>query len=306
MTELDGTLSELARLQSGSEPIVSLYLDMRWSDEHQRERVRLFVQERDRAALGHYLPESPGRDGLERTLERMHDHVGGLVGQAYEADEDGARAVRVRERWACGGRSSSRGRSQNELGVDAHPAPHQLARLADDVAPAIVVVPSQEGADIYHVALGELDGRGEPARLRPARGRQESFNAGHRGPPAPPVRAGGEERAARQETFVQKNLRARPRQVHGSLRPAPGERRSCSSGRARSSPAFERELPERVRHAGHRAAAPPARVGVERRRPARRRRRRGRRRRSCTSASAGTRRRWWTRSSARRCAAASA
>jgi hypothetical protein len=36
MNGLDGTLSELARLRSGDEPIVSLYLDVRWNDEHQR------------------------------------------------------------------------------------------------------------------------------------------------------------------------------------------------------------------------------------------------------------------------------
>ena len=47
MTVLDGTLSELARLRSGSEPIVTLYRDVRWSDERQRERVRLFVDPAD-------------------------------------------------------------------------------------------------------------------------------------------------------------------------------------------------------------------------------------------------------------------
>jgi hypothetical protein len=53
MTVLDGTLTELARLRSGSEPIVTLYLDIRWSDERQRERVRLFVQDRVKKTLAH-------------------------------------------------------------------------------------------------------------------------------------------------------------------------------------------------------------------------------------------------------------
>ena len=51
MSVLDGTLAELARMRSGDEPIVSLYLDIRWGDEQQRERVRLFVQDRVRKKL---------------------------------------------------------------------------------------------------------------------------------------------------------------------------------------------------------------------------------------------------------------
>src|SRR5512134_2873237 len=89
MTELDGTLSELARLRSGSEPIVSLYLDIRWKDEQQRERVRLFVQERIRQTLAHYRPGTPGREGLEKTLKRIQDHVSGLLAQEYESDKNG-------------------------------------------------------------------------------------------------------------------------------------------------------------------------------------------------------------------------
>jgi len=61
MNALDGTLTELARLRSGSEPIVTLTLDVRWSDEQQRSRVRLFVQERIRQLLARYPAGTPGR-----------------------------------------------------------------------------------------------------------------------------------------------------------------------------------------------------------------------------------------------------
>lgn len=51
MSLLNDTLFELAHLRSTDEPIVSLYLDVRWRDDHQRERVRMFVSEGVRQAL---------------------------------------------------------------------------------------------------------------------------------------------------------------------------------------------------------------------------------------------------------------
>jgi ATP-binding cassette subfamily F protein 3 len=74
-TELGSALRELARVRSGSEPIVSLHLDVRWTDEHQRERVRLFVQEAIRRALAQYRDGSPGREALERTLKNFEGTI---------------------------------------------------------------------------------------------------------------------------------------------------------------------------------------------------------------------------------------
>jgi hypothetical protein len=43
-------LQELARTEPGPTPVVSVYLDTRWTDEHQRERVRVFVKNEVRKA----------------------------------------------------------------------------------------------------------------------------------------------------------------------------------------------------------------------------------------------------------------
>ena len=42
--EMAVTLKALARITPGAAPVISVYLDTRWSDEHQRERVRVFVK----------------------------------------------------------------------------------------------------------------------------------------------------------------------------------------------------------------------------------------------------------------------
>lgn len=47
---MTATLRRLARIQPGPTPVISVYLDTRWTDEHQRERVRVFVKNESRKA----------------------------------------------------------------------------------------------------------------------------------------------------------------------------------------------------------------------------------------------------------------
>ncbi len=242
MTELDGTLSVLARLKSGNEPIVSLYLDVRWSDEQQRERARLFVQERVRKALAHYAPDSPGRAGLARTLERVQAYVVGLAGQAYEAEENGV-ALFACESLGLWRVSFFHRTFRNELCLDAIPHLLQLARLADDLEPAIVAVPSQVGADVYQVALGDL---AIETNLRGLVPRQDAgvAAAGIGRPARPYERSQKDER--HQESFIQRNRRAAAAEVERLFEARPGSK-LVLVGTSETLGAFERELPDRIR-----------------------------------------------------------
>jgi len=244
MTELERTISELARMRSGSEPIVSLYLDVRWDDEQQRERVRLFVQERVRRSLGHYLPESPGRDALERTLLRTQGFVAGLTSQAYEAEKNGLAL------FACESLGLWRplffGHAfENELSADAVPHLTKLARLAADVAPALVVVPSQQGADLYHVRFGELEVE-ESLRGFVPRNDRDDYNPGAAKPGRYYEREKKEE--GRREAYVEKNRKAAAAELTSLFDQRRGSK-VILVGPAETVAAFERELPERVRAA---------------------------------------------------------
>ena len=44
MMDVTAKLQELARTAPSPAPVISVYLDTRWSDEHQRERVRVFLK----------------------------------------------------------------------------------------------------------------------------------------------------------------------------------------------------------------------------------------------------------------------
>ena len=130
MTDLDGVLGELARLRSGSEPIVSLYLDVRWNDEQQRERVRLCAREKSRTILGHYADGAPACPALVRTLEKIQGFVEGLTAQVYEAAARVRPALGVAERVAV------------ERVVDAAKDPARLRSLRGaDAAARLVVAP---------------------------------------------------------------------------------------------------------------------------------------------------------------------
>ena len=42
--DLKTRMAELARIQSVSTPVLSVYLNTHWADEHQRDRVRIFLK----------------------------------------------------------------------------------------------------------------------------------------------------------------------------------------------------------------------------------------------------------------------
>lgn len=244
MTDLAAILPELARLRSGSEPIVSVYLDVRWKDEQQRERVRGVVREAARSILGHYAPGAPGKPALARTLDRIQAFVEELAAQTYEVDRDGLAL------FACEGRSLWRplffARAfADELCADGIPHLCQLARLADEERPAIVVVPSQEGADLFEVRLGEVDGEASVKAL-PPRGSAEKETAGTGQPGRELEREARNER--REEAWSRKARQAAAAEVTALFDRAEGAR-LVLVGTAQMTAAFARELPERVQAA---------------------------------------------------------
>lgn len=243
MTVLDGTLNDLARLRSGDEPIVSLYLDVRWGDEQQRERVRLFVQEKVRKALAQYPEGSPGREGLARTLERAQEYVAGLTAQQREQGKNGLAlfANEAMDLWRV---HFFRRSFQPELCTDHIPHLAQLARLADDEEPAIVIVPDASGADVYQVLLGDLAVE-ESLRGVVPRADSDEWNAGTGGRPGRQYeREQKDERRA--EEYARKNRRRVAEQATALFDRTPGAH-LVLVGTAENLAAFERELPERLR-----------------------------------------------------------
>jgi hypothetical protein len=253
MIDLDPVLAELATLRSGGEPIVSVYLDVRWGDEQQRERVRVSLHARARALLAHYPPGTPDGPALARTLVRVQAWVEELAGHDLAAGSSGAAL------FACGGlglwRTFRLGIPfQEELGADAIPHLGQLARVAARSRPAVVVVPSLDGAVVFEVRLGEIDAEATVRGPAP-RSDQEVTNAGTGQPRRVTEREAKDDRQV--DAWARRNRQAAARQVTALFDAAPGAR-LLLVGTAESTAAFARELPERA------AAAVAARVPLPR------------------------------------------
>ena len=79
--DVAGKLVELARAKPA--PVISVYLDTRWSDEHQRERVRVFLKNEIRKAAA----MADGR--LDVELSWLAAEGERLVGQAFHPEAAG-------------------------------------------------------------------------------------------------------------------------------------------------------------------------------------------------------------------------
>ncbi len=237
--ELARTLEELSALRSAPEPIASLYLDTRWADERQRERVRVFVRERVKADRARYA-DSPAHEAVRRTLARVEEFALALCGRATGEADRGA-AVFACESLGLWRPLGFRRPFENALCLDSRPHLLQLARLADGVEPAIVAVVHADGAQLYEVALGAIV--------------TEAAIEG----PIPRVHREREARSARHlEVQVRRLWRAAVDELARLFDAAPTSH-VVLVGTSEVAAAFERELPERVR-AAVRACLPGARV----------------------------------------------
>ncbi|MBI2467738.1 MAG: host attachment protein [Candidatus Rokubacteria bacterium] len=148
-------LTELVRITSAASPVVSVYLNTRWRDEHQRERVRVFLKNELRRA----------RLGAEPALGEDLDWIGtegeSLIGQARFPEAHGValfacRALGLREVLPV------RVPFEDAFVVAERPFLRPLAALAERVPVALVVFVDGESARLIPV---EARGPGEEVAL---------------------------------------------------------------------------------------------------------------------------------------------
>jgi hypothetical protein len=148
-------LAELAKLPPAERPVASVYLNTRWTDEAQRERVRIFLKNHLREARAAPGPR-PSDDDLDWIESQGEKLVGGALlpeasGVVVFAGGDGLREVLpVRAAFA------------DAFIVDLRPHLRPLAAALDKVVPALVVF-----VDGVHARLLPLtaEGAGEEVAL---------------------------------------------------------------------------------------------------------------------------------------------
>jgi hypothetical protein len=188
LEEVRRVQKELAKVPAEGPPIVSLYLNTRWSDEQQRERVRLFVAGRA-AALEADWRDAPHGASVVATLRDLVQRVNrDLVAQGEPEDVD-ADGIAI---FASEGRGllvtlRSRVPFPLELEVAERPRLLTLARALDEHGHTFVVLVDGRWMRIFEVALGAVVVEANLEQYLPDR-----VDVGDRGPWANrmPMRAG--------------------------------------------------------------------------------------------------------------------
>jgi peptide subunit release factor 1 (eRF1) len=145
---LRARLAELARIGPSPSPVVSVYLATRWADEHQRDRVRVFLKRELARAR-------EGGAGLAADLDWIETEAAAIVEQARLPD---ARGVVLFAGGALGLREvlALRVAVDNRLVVDDGPWVRPLAEAVEAAAPAIVAFVDAESARLVELSPGGL------------------------------------------------------------------------------------------------------------------------------------------------------
>jgi peptide subunit release factor 1 (eRF1) len=146
----------LSKLRASTGPVVSVYLNTRWTDEHQRERTRLFLK-----GELHRAREASPEEGWADALDWIETEGEALISQAIHAD---ARGVALFACPALGLREviPVRAPLKNAVVVADRPFLRPLAAAEGETPPTLVVFIDAESARLIPV----LDaGPGEEVRL---------------------------------------------------------------------------------------------------------------------------------------------
>ncbi len=143
--DFNARLRELAKQTSADQPIVSVYLNTRWADEHQRDRVRLFLKNEIRKAR-----QGAGAARLEDDLRWIETQGEALARQSQFPDASGValfacQALGLREILPL------RVPFDDAFVVDETPFLRPLATLLERTPSAVVVFVDGESARLVPV-----------------------------------------------------------------------------------------------------------------------------------------------------------
>jgi peptide chain release factor subunit 1 len=172
--EITKELRELARFSAGALPVVSLYLDTQWRDQHQRVRVATFVTRHVRQARALLLDSDPARESLEQDLERITQWEEQRLHGMEESNMPGVAL------FACAAAGlwiefPSPVPFEEEFIIADRPMLRQLARLDEDYTNALLVMIDSRAARVYEVVLGGLLRESDFANEVPGRHKQGGY-----------------------------------------------------------------------------------------------------------------------------------
>jgi peptide subunit release factor 1 (eRF1) len=146
----------LANWPESGHLVFSLYLDTKWSDAQQREKVRIFVKDRLKQVEKDHASRRARWEELEEDVGWIREYVDGLVAQHHDTEYDGI-AV-----FACGAEGlrtviRSRISFPNRFFLAPRPRIRPLAHLYDEYEAAAFADIGRTDASIYLIRAGEIE-----------------------------------------------------------------------------------------------------------------------------------------------------
>jgi peptide chain release factor subunit 1 len=151
--EITHALRQLARFSAGALPVLSVYLNTQWRDQHQRERAATFLTRHLRQARLLSVDDESARASLQADLARLADWGEHLLRGTVEIAMPGYAL------FACCGAElwielPAPVPFEDEFTIADCPTLRQLARLDEDYTNALVVLVDSRAARVCEVVLG--------------------------------------------------------------------------------------------------------------------------------------------------------
>jgi peptide chain release factor subunit 1 len=145
-------IKKLAHLGETPYPFLSLYLNTKWDDEQQRERIRLFTKNQLRKAYDQFKDREDYRDILVKDQQQVERYVEGLVRRVYHEEMNGT-AI-----FSCSGTDTflaypSIISFENECFASDLPILRPLVQLSSQYQNTLVVMVDTDSARLFEVSL---------------------------------------------------------------------------------------------------------------------------------------------------------
>jgi peptide subunit release factor 1 (eRF1) len=150
--DMKSEIRKLARMEDGISPFCSLYLNTKWDDEQQRERMRLFTKNRLKNALEELKDREDWKKVFAADQQQIERYVDGLVRRVYD---EKVRGIAI---FSCSGKGTfltypSFIPFENEFFLRDYPALQPLVRLSSQYQNTLTVMVDTDSAKLFEVSL---------------------------------------------------------------------------------------------------------------------------------------------------------
>jgi len=150
--EMRSEIKKLARIEEGPYPFLSLYLNTKWDDEQQRERIRLFTKNQLKKGYDQLKEREDWRKFFIEDQQQIEKHVEGLVRRAYD---EGVNGFVI---FSCSGAGTfltypSIVPFENEFFLSDLPTLRPLVRLSSQYQSTLVVMVETDSAKLFEISL---------------------------------------------------------------------------------------------------------------------------------------------------------